>query len=577
MSTQAFSLNFLANSLAEKNIDNALIALGLIFASQLSGSVSRYSQGLIDNFMQYGSDQAKLDFDGLEAMLIKMVNEDPFLAQKFEPIKLKSFLQKIENEYHDLYNIMFNNLLPNIFSVFGSVLSATTLLKGSIATIIPPITSIVLNYIAQEKRNQILIPLRSKLISVSTNTETLLQSLISEISKRLNIRDAEKTIHEVMPEILKIKNKILVVEETFVLLRQISISTALYAGLSIVGIKLDNAVLKALFGGELSNTLGMAMLQTQTSLEAANLISGVKGLNLTQELIYNIFIGRLSKPEIKGFEINNTNISFKDFSLFVDHPEKKQSKDFKPGSIICINGANGTGKSTLLDLFSTQTSKKPFLGEIAIGDIPLNLLNTNQYRELMISMPQNIQVFNGSIALNISGKNNPNSQLLDIFIDSPLAQNIGYKIFNSHWSNWTKNEQQNWWKENLDKVLIGQVFKVSNRAGEEKDVKIDSLSGGEQKILGMLRVWNKLIDSDNKANIVTLDEPIANLSFTSSGDYLDTQSSIYRWMQNQILKILQKYPKTTVFFIDHSQSYDSLYNQIVQSSELSGRLHVFEM
>jgi ABC-type hemin transport system ATPase subunit len=103
------------------------------------------------------------------------------------------------------------------------------------------------------------------------------------------------------------------------------------------------------------------------------------------------------------------------------------------------------------------------------------------------------------------------------------------------------------------------------------------LSGGEKKILGILRVKAKLLQNQGEVKIVLLDEPMANLSFKSNSESASetVELSIHDWMQKLILSMMRDYPLVTFIYIDHSGvQKNSLSAQIKAETGLSKRSKV---
>ncbi|EGJ3617907.1 ABC-type lipopolysaccharide transporter PglK, partial [Campylobacter jejuni] len=74
--------------------------------------------------------------------------------------------------------------------------------------------------------------------------------------------------------------------------------------------------------------------------------------------------------------------------------------NIKKGEKIAFIGESGCGKSTLVDLIIGLL--KPKEGQILIDEQELNANNTKNYRQKIGYIPQNIYLFNDSIAKNIT-------------------------------------------------------------------------------------------------------------------------------------------------------------------------------
>ncbi|EJB0524342.1 ABC-type lipopolysaccharide transporter PglK, partial [Campylobacter jejuni] len=79
---------------------------------------------------------------------------------------------------------------------------------------------------------------------------------------------------------------------------------------------------------------------------------------------------------------------------------KNLNLNIKKGEKIAFIGESGCGKSTLVDLIIGLL--KPKEGQILIDEQELNANNTKNYRQKIGYIPQNIYLFNDSIAKNIT-------------------------------------------------------------------------------------------------------------------------------------------------------------------------------
>jgi ATP-binding cassette subfamily B protein len=73
--------------------------------------------------------------------------------------------------------------------------------------------------------------------------------------------------------------------------------------------------------------------------------------------------------------------------------------DIKPGEWLCLMGASGSGKSTLTNLLTRFYEPKS--GTIRIDGLPLERVKLASLRSHMVLVPQEPQIFSGTIADNI--------------------------------------------------------------------------------------------------------------------------------------------------------------------------------
>jgi len=99
-------------------------------------------------------------------------------------------------------------------------------------------------------------------------------------------------------------------------------------------------------------------------------------------------------------------IEFRHVSFRYEDCEEDILKDvsftIKPGERIALVGHNGAGKTTLVKLLCGFYH--PTAGEILIEGIPLEELNLNEYHELLATIFQDVNTLPVSIAGNVSGK-----------------------------------------------------------------------------------------------------------------------------------------------------------------------------
>ena len=144
---------------------------------------------------------------------------------------------------------------------------------------------------------------------------------------------------------------------------------------------------------------------------------------------------------------------------------------FVKGKVNCLLGKSGSGKSTLCKLL--EKSYLPPTGSILVDGKDLNTINTEQYRNKIGIVPQNIQMFEGSVLDNICFGIQGNPQ----------------DIFNKVMAICTKYQ--------LTEYLQGlpnSLMTIVGEAGVE-------LSGGEKQFVNFLRV---LVQNPQ---IMILDEP----------------------------------------------------------------------
>jgi ABC-type multidrug transport system fused ATPase/permease subunit len=181
-------------------------------------------------------------------------------------------------------------------------------------------------------------------------------------------------------------------------------------------------------------------------------------------------------------------------------------------TITAIVGPSGGGKSTLIDLI-------PRLRTISSGSIEINGVNIEKYnidslRELVAYVPQNPQIFNGSVASHICyGSKEATNKEINIAASLAGANNF------------------------IDDL----PDKYNTLVGEDAT----KLSGGQRQRLDLARALIK------KTPLLILDEPTSNLDADSEMDF-----------KNTLLNIL-KQTNTTIIIISHRLSGISYADQII--------------
>lgn len=154
------------------------------------------------------------------------------------------------------------------------------------------------------------------------------------------------------------------------------------------------------FTGPVASLIG-ANKQIQNALIAADRLFEI--MDLEREETENKII--LKKEKIGDINFKNVKFRygtrievFKDFNLTIPK-----------GKITAIVGESGSGKSTLMSLL--QNIYPIQKGQISIGDLDLNYIDTESLRELVSVVPQKIDLFAGNVIENIAvGEFTPNME-----------------------------------------------------------------------------------------------------------------------------------------------------------------------
>jgi ATP-binding cassette subfamily B protein len=128
--------------------------------------------------------------------------------------------------------------------------------------------------------------------------------------------------------------------------------------------------------------------------------SSIVSLKRINELNNKIEL-RKDKNE-KDIHFDNYSICINNISFSYDKSQpvlKNITLKIKPEEHVAITGKSGNGKTTLCNLFLNLFNTSS--GEITIGNRPLNKIPANQLSKIISMVPQNAEIFNGTIRDNI--------------------------------------------------------------------------------------------------------------------------------------------------------------------------------
>lgn len=107
--------------------------------------------------------------------------------------------------------------------------------------------------------------------------------------------------------------------------------------------------------------------------------------------------GGVNLPKIDG------SVVFEgvDFKYAPDQPEVLSNINFevKPGEVVAFVGASGVGKTTSIGLISAYYF--PTKGNVKVNGVDTHTVNLKSLREIIATVPQEVALFNDTIAMNI--------------------------------------------------------------------------------------------------------------------------------------------------------------------------------
>ena len=215
-----------------------------------------------------------------------------------------------------------------------------------------------------------------------------------------------------------------------------------------------------------------------------------KTLKILAIIIPLVLIGVMN---IARIEVKNLDFRFNGRIKLLNNVSLKLEK----GKITCLLGESGSGKTTFAEILQKNYIQEK--GEIIINrSINLNEISISNWRKHISVVPQNIQLFNGTVLENI---------ILDENLDEQKLQNILSLGFNKFINSLPQNML----------TIVG-----------EEGV---NLSGGQKQLLGWIRALY------HNPQFLILDEPTSSLD-------KENRDFIYKL-------ITQLKEKTIIFIISH--------------------------
>lgn len=286
-------------------------------------------------------------------------------------------------------------------------------------------------------------------------------------------------------------------------LGRLNLKIALYSGLALVvfliailGFSSYNVLNNEIKVGELMAIIGIAssLLSSITNLALVSIPIQEAKVAFDRMFEYSSIPKEktegLEVSDIESIDVKNLDFRFNGRSKLLNDVSLKLEK----GKITCLLGESGNGKTTFAEILQKNYIQEK--GEIIINrSINLNEISISNWRKHISVVPQNIQLFNGTVLENI---------ILDENLDEQKLQNILSLGF--------------------DKFINSLPQNILTIVGEEGV----NLSGGQKQLLGWMRALY------HNPQFLILDEP------TSS---LDKENRDF------IYKLIDKLKDTTIIFI----------------------------
>ena len=289
-------------------------------------------------------------------------------------------------------------------------------------------------------------------------------------------------------------------------LGRLNLKIALYSGLALVvflitilGFSSYNVLNNEIKVGELMAIIGIAssLLSSITNLALVSIPIQEAKVAFDRMFEYSSIpkekIEGLEISNIESIEIKNLDFRFNGRSKLLNNVSLKLEK----GKIVCLLGESGSGKTTFAEILQKNYIQEK--GEITINrSINISELSISNWRKHISVVPQNIQLFNGTVLENI---------ILDENLDEQKLQNILSLGF--------------------EKFINSLPQNILTIVGEEGV----NLSGGQKQLLGWMRALY------HNPQFLILDEPTSSLD-------KENRDFIYKLI-NQLKE------KTIIFIISH--------------------------
>ena len=200
----------------------------------------------------------------------------------------------------------------------------------------------------------------------------------------------------------------------------------------------------------------------------------------------------LEEPDVRNeapgttLAMSRGRLAFENVSLIYagkDHPVIRNfSLKIEPGEMLAFVGKSGSGKSTLVSLLTRVYD--PSEGAVTLESLDIRTLDRNWYRRRFAYVPQDIEIFDGTIRENIA-------------YASPEAD-------------------EDLLTRAIEAACLGEVLSDAERFPDGLDTQVGErgvrLSGGEKQRVGIARAYVALLSG---ADVLVLDEATSSLDSQS--------------------------------------------------------------
>lgn len=244
----------------------------------------------------------------------------------------------------------------------------------------------------------------------------------------------------------------------------------------------------------------------QTLASGERVLSILEETPMVEEVPGEGLTGKEREEAFRGAKVSHVTFAYENEVILKDY-----SIDLKPGKVIGIHGASGSGKSTFLKLLMRFWDVNR--GEIQVDGQPIKRIPTAGLRDMESYVTQETHLFHDSIANNIA-------------IGKPGASR----------------------KEIIEAAKKASIHNFIQTLPDGYDTKVgelgDTLSGGEKQRIGIARAFL------HDAPFLLLDEPTSNLDSLNEGIILKS--------------LRESCDKKTVVLVSHCQSTMQVADEVYE-------------
>ena len=501
------------NVLYNKDIDLLIkfvwINIGLFIFKMIVDTI----QGIVSTKLNYG-----ILYNLQYKLYDKIQRKDYLYFNKMKPGEIINIITSVSADVLNLFNSTFMGIIIQVYSFMATLVIMLSISKTFTIIALIPVPLIILNFKYFNKR------FRKINLEIIKSQGEIVNSLNENINGMYSIKSFKSydySSNRYKRSITRFINK--QIKALYIYLANNNIMSL---------IKFIPTIIFLIYGGKLvikgDLTVGEMISFSSYMSMVYGPISALSGINtefqkiiVSFKIYYDTYMGRdeslvINEKNVYIEDINKMKIDNIDFSFGNDKTIlNKFSLEASKGDIIGIKGANGIGKSTIINLLTGLYT--PDSGAIYYNDKPLEKINDEALVKNIGLVTQATFLFNDSIENNIIfGRNN---------IEKDPLLNIRDSIF---------MDFINSFDEGLNKKVI-----ENGR----------NLSGGQQQKIGILRA---II---NIPSLILLDEPTSSLDKESKGLFVEYLREVY---EDKIIII-----------VSHDKDLLSICNKIIDIGEKS--------